>query len=105
RKVNTLCDRLMLMGYIEEKHAFGEAEVKEVIGDIQREMSYPEHLNVSQDGSKSILNDTFATELETRLLRLDERVSDLERSVTTVLKLLREILSLASVRRLRNEDL
>jgi general secretion pathway protein A len=105
RKVNTLCDRLMLMGYIEEKHTFGEAEVKEVIGDIQREMSYPEHLSISQEGSKSILNDTFATELETRLLRLDERVSDLERSVTTVLKLLREILSLASVRRLRNEDL
>jgi putative secretion ATPase (PEP-CTERM system associated) len=105
RKVNTLCDRLMLMGYIEEKHAFAMAEVKEVIVDIQREMSYPEHLAGSHlESTSSVLGDTFATATEAKLVRVDERISDLERSVTTVLKLLREILSLASVRRLRNED-
>ncbi|MES2353878.1 MAG: XrtA/PEP-CTERM system-associated ATPase [Pseudomonadota bacterium] len=106
RKINTLCDRLMLMGYIEEKHAFGVAEVKEVIADIQREMSYPEHLAPPPNhGSRGVLaDDTFSIEIETKLARMDERISDLERSVTTVLKLLREILSLASVRRLRNED-
>lgn len=105
RKINTLCDRLMLMGYIEEKHALDVAEAKEVIADIQKEMSYPEHMNVSiNDVKTGISNDLSLAETETQISRLEERVTDLERSVTTVLKLLREILSLASVRRLRNED-
>ena len=105
RKINTLCDRLLLMGYIEEKHAFGAAEVKEVIADIQKEMAYPEHLVSSSSGSGHPgLEQAFTAETETRLARIDERVSDLERSVTTVLKLLREILSLANVRRIHGED-
>ncbi len=104
RKINTLCDRLLLMGYIEEKHAFGVAEVKEVIDDIQHEMTYPENFSAPQEQPSSIRADTLATENATKFVQLDERISDLERSVTTVLKLLREILSLASVRRLRGED-
>jgi putative secretion ATPase (PEP-CTERM system associated) len=38
RRINTLCDRLMLMGFIDGKHAFGGAEVREVIMEIQSEM-------------------------------------------------------------------
>lgn len=105
RKINTLCDRLMLMGYIEEKHALDVSETKDVIADIQKEMSYPEHMSVPEKDTRSgLLNDLSTAETETQISRLQERVTDLERSVTTVLKLLREILSLASVRRLRNED-
>lgn len=105
RKINTLCDRLMLMGYIEEKHNLGAAEVGEVITDIQREMTFPDQLPASNAvNGPSIQGETFAIETETLLAKMDERISDLERSVTTVLKLLREILSLAGVRRMRGED-
>ena len=105
RKINTMCDRLMLMGYIEEKHVLDASEAKDVIADIKQEMSYPEQVNMPSEGNKTgILNDVSLAETETQLSRLEERITDLERSVTTVLKLLREILSLASVRRLRNED-
>jgi general secretion pathway protein A len=38
RMINTLCDRLMLMGSLEERHAFGKLEVREVLDDIKREM-------------------------------------------------------------------
>jgi hypothetical protein len=38
-----------------------------------------------------------------RLAEFDERLSQLERSIATVLSLLREILSLSSVKRLRKE--
>ena len=38
RRINTLCDRLMVLGFIEEKHVFGGAEVREVITEIQLEM-------------------------------------------------------------------
>ena len=38
RRINTLCDRLLLLGFIEEKHAFGRPQVKEVISELQLEM-------------------------------------------------------------------
>jgi len=41
RKVNTLCDRLLLMGYLEELHAFEESHVLEVIQDIAQEFALP----------------------------------------------------------------
>ncbi len=37
RKINTLCDRLFLMGYLEELHHFDDAQVNAVIRDVQRE--------------------------------------------------------------------
>lgn len=105
RKINTLCDRLMLMGYIEEKHAFGLAEVKEVIADIQREQSFPEQpVVVPRQEQAKLRAAKQIDEAEIALEKMDERVTDLERSVTTVLKLLREILSLSSVQRMRGED-
>ena len=106
RKINTLCDRLMLMGYIEEKHTFGVPEIKEVIADIQREMAYPEYQDPPQTatGQGKLLAAVQSLETDTRLAQMDERLTDLERSVTTVLKLLREILSLSSVQHLRGED-
>jgi putative secretion ATPase (PEP-CTERM system associated) len=42
RRINILCDRLMLYGYLEELHAFGTAEVKEVAKEIKEELSPPE---------------------------------------------------------------
>ena len=37
RRINALCDRLFLMGYLEEIHAFDEKEVNAVIADMQKE--------------------------------------------------------------------
>jgi putative secretion ATPase (PEP-CTERM system associated) len=42
RMINTLCDRLMLMGSIDERHAFGRRQVREVLDDIEREMPFVE---------------------------------------------------------------
>ena len=39
RRINILCDRLMLYGYLEELHTFGTAEVKEVAKEIKDELS------------------------------------------------------------------
>lgn len=41
RKINTLCDRLFLMGFLEELHRFGSTELDMVIKDIQRELDLP----------------------------------------------------------------
>jgi general secretion pathway protein A len=38
RKINALCDRLLLFGRLEEKHAFTAKDVAEVIDDLQQEV-------------------------------------------------------------------
>jgi putative secretion ATPase (PEP-CTERM system associated) len=41
RKVNVLCDRLLLMGRLDELHAFTGKEVARVIEDMQQELAPP----------------------------------------------------------------
>jgi general secretion pathway protein A len=49
RKINILCDRLLLMGRLDQKHAFTGKEVVEVINELQQEFA-PANLRVSQEG-------------------------------------------------------
>ena len=39
RKINLLCDRLLLMGQIEQKHAFSGKDVADVIDELQQELA------------------------------------------------------------------
>ena len=39
RRINMLCDRLMLMGCLDEKHAFTAAEVAAVTGEMDHDLS------------------------------------------------------------------
>lgn len=39
RKINVLCDRLLLMGHLDEKHAFTATEVGEVIDELLQEFA------------------------------------------------------------------
>ena len=38
RKINVLCNRLLLMGRLDEKHAFDAKDVREVIDDLQQDL-------------------------------------------------------------------
>jgi putative secretion ATPase (PEP-CTERM system associated) len=49
RRINMLCDRLLLMGRLDEKHAFTGKEVAAVINELQQEFA-PADLRVSQEG-------------------------------------------------------
>jgi putative secretion ATPase (PEP-CTERM system associated) len=48
RKINILCDRLMLMGCLDKKHAFTAAEVAIVTDEMQQELS-PDAWRVNQE--------------------------------------------------------
>ncbi|MGH8717638.1 MAG: XrtA/PEP-CTERM system-associated ATPase [Burkholderiales bacterium] len=102
RRINTVCDRLMLMGYLEEKHAFDAAEVSEVIADLQREFTTTE---ASANGAAKPMaeNGAGAAHSNVQLNRLDERVSQMEKSLVSVLNLSREILAFARTRGIRKE--
>ena len=100
RKINALCDRLLLMGYLEKLHNFGASEVNEVIQDIQQEFD-------AVDVATGILagGETSAPEKERSVAGLEEmsnRVAQLEETVVSLMGLLKQILSLADVnKRLR----
>jgi putative secretion ATPase (PEP-CTERM system associated) len=40
RRINVLCDRLLLFGFLEQKRIFGQAEVQATINDMRDENSY-----------------------------------------------------------------
>ena len=48
RKINILCDRLMLMGRLEEKHAFTGKDVGVVVEDINQDFA-PADLQFERD--------------------------------------------------------
>jgi general secretion pathway protein A len=49
RKINMLCDRLLLMGRLDEKHAFTGKEVAEVISELKEEFAFAD-LRLNSEG-------------------------------------------------------
>jgi hypothetical protein len=95
RRINTTCDRLLLLGYLEEKSHFGEAEVDEVIADLKNEVAHQDfHAAASishQTSADSVLQGEEAA-------RLVQRVEQMERSVNRILPIVRKILYTVSER-------
>ena len=108
RKINTLCDRLFLMGYLEEIRDFGSAEVAEVIRDIGQEFVLP----AATTGSKAAHGSAHGpargqthepANRDDALENMEKRLAKMERSVISVLGLLKKILSLPSVKSLEHK--
>jgi hypothetical protein len=100
RRINALCDRLLLMGYLEKLQHFGVSEVNEVIRDIQQEFDAVEVEAglLSGDKTSPLKEEQFAIGLE----EMSNRVAKLEETVVSLMGLLKQILSLADVnKRLR----
>jgi hypothetical protein len=107
RKVNTLADRLLLMGFLEEMHGFEESNVADVIRDINQEFELPSavaELPVGNSGATAMTDPSqpaqhapaahagHAPLSETSPL-LDERMMRLEKSVVSVLNILKKIVA------------
>jgi hypothetical protein len=90
RKTNTLCDRILLMGYLEELHAFGAAEVATVVQDISDEFDLPLEAAVAAPVAPVA---PVAAAPQPEAPSVDERMSRLESSVFSVLSLLKNMVS------------
>ncbi|NEX64184.1 XrtA/PEP-CTERM system-associated ATPase [Noviherbaspirillum galbum] len=90
RKINTLCDRLFLMGYLEELHAFGAHEVQAVVADIQEEFALPPASSLSAAMADGGEQSPVAALQE--LEHIEERVSRVETSVISVLDAIRKMM-------------
>lgn len=93
RKINALCDRLFLMGYLEEYHGFGASEVAQVIADIRQETELPLETNTLRhlDAASSDLKEAAQMDIE----KVDARLTKMERSLVHVINALKKILPLA----------
>ncbi len=106
RKVNTLCDRLLLMGFLEEMHAFDEADVNTVINDIAQEFELPTtpaDILLAAEAANPVAVPAAATmpaapvapapaALDPNPL-MDERLMRLEKSVVSVLNILKKLVA------------
>ena len=95
RKTNTLMDRVLLMGYLEELHAFTEADINTVVSDISEEYQLPETLGTPDPGAlpqgEPRGGDRRASAASVEVL--DERMMRLEKSIVSVLSILKKIVA------------
>ncbi len=96
RKTNHLMDRLLLMGFLEEMHEFTEADVETVIRDIQQEFLAPP--GEATAAAAPVANGAAQPGFEPDMMFagqypavLDERMMRVEKSLTSVLSILKKI--------------
>jgi general secretion pathway protein A len=91
RKINTLCDRLFLMGYLEEIHAFDKSHVDTVIADIQQEFDQSDMTN---DGAGLPLNtpSRLTESTDADLEYIGARLDRIERAIQSMLDALTKLL-------------
>ena len=103
RKINTLCERLLLMGCLEELHNFSATEVNNVIRDIQHEYDMPivEETTTLETNTLGVSDTTSDTskETDTKLKKMDDRLINMENSISSVLDLLKKVLSSSTVKK------
>jgi hypothetical protein len=106
RKVNTLMDRVLLMGYLEELHNFGAEHIRTVISDINEEFQLPENADVPAAGPlpaaarEGVLRggelragDSRSGDRRASTEVMDERLMRLEKSVVSVLSILKKMVN------------
>lgn len=95
RKINTLCDRLFLHGYLEELNRLTEGEVGVVINDILEESGLAQ-ANAGGPQSTPAVSQPTAAQIPPELNHIHERLGKMERSVLSVLDAMRRLLSSSS---------
>lgn len=81
RRINTLCDRLMLFGYLEEKTHFDKSVVEDVTNDLLTEVATQTSLPQENSGDLTLQNG------------MNDRLVSIEDSLGRILRILRRILA------------
>ena len=95
RKINTLMDRILLYGFLEELETLDENAVENVIKEVSEEMFQPEKSSATTSSSVSILNapaeDGQIKDVEYYKTMLTELVDALDNAISQKIKLTRYI--------------
>ena len=102
RKINTLCDRLLLWAYLSERHNIGLDDLDQVAGEFVAELNGPPQLGAIEppptkiNGAPEVLNnsETAAGSVQKQLLGIQDRVRFLEDSFDGQQRAMKRVLSL-----------
>lgn len=86
RKINTLCDRLMLLGYLSEKHHFERAEVQEVIDDLGQETAHSATPAAFKPGAPQ------PADAQAKPPQWEAQLDGMERTLNRILAMMRKLL-------------
>jgi putative secretion ATPase (PEP-CTERM system associated) len=92
RKINTLCDRLMLLGFLAEKHTLDEEAVQEVIADLRQEVA---DSDAPMAAPNLLQQPAVAAEWEgeaAALAKLTQKVDHMEKTLHRLVSLVRQML-------------
>jgi general secretion pathway protein A len=95
RRINLICDRLLLLGFLGEKDAFGFDEVNEVVTELQDESAPPAQSSQSGPQTTSEWNDSGMQDL-TSLAELDIDLDKLHLSPRLATAMMGQINGLAA---------
>lgn len=102
RIINSVCDRLMLYGYLEELHQFDAQAAKIVIHEIEQDTTFPKsepkqeakkvHPSEGKSPPKQIKDERVLppSDLEGRLLRMEDDLNEIKRTLQKEKALLRK---------------
>jgi general secretion pathway protein A len=96
RRINTLCDRILLFGYLEERPHLDSGAVQEVISDLEQEVhhQHPQAKEPAAAAAKGVAPHAPISPLSDSTLAedLDARLEAIERSVNRLIPLVRKVL-------------
>ena len=93
RRINTLCNRLMLAAFLGEKHAIEVADVHTIGREIREELGADTPLTAVRNHATSAVEERKSSyEPEIGLRRLEDRVERVERTVGATVDLLHNLL-------------
>ncbi len=89
RRINTLCDRVLLFGFLEERAHFDGLAVEEVIQDLRQEVHQQPYVPAVADDPAAAPSTGAVMGLSEDL---DDRLNQIERSITRLIPMVRKIL-------------
>ena len=96
RQINTLCNRLLLAGFLGEKHAFGSADVQAIAREIHEELGPEAKLaavpRTVEPVPPPVARDAGSAALLDELREIERRITRLETAVSTVIGLMNRLL-------------
>jgi general secretion pathway protein A len=95
RRINTLCNRLLLFGYLDDLHHFSSVEVNKVAADLATEMSTDSTNGVAKVPTNGANGAVAHSEPEAgdRLGRLEQRVARQEEFMKRAAWIVRDLLA------------
>ena len=91
RRINTLCNRLMLFGFLDDVHQFSAEHVQRVVADFEAENTYN---GGESSGPRAVNGSGKQTELAKRMDQLEHRLSRQETFVKRVAVAMYDYMSL-----------